>query len=107
MIKKEHGLIDWTPPALAIERRVRGFNPWPGAYSHISGKLLKVHRSRIIGADTMGNPGEVVKADGGGFWVATGSGVLGLEEVQMENRKRLSGVEFLRGTRIRPGDRFQ
>jgi methionyl-tRNA formyltransferase len=107
MIKKEHGLIDWAQPALAIERRVRGFNPWPGAYSHISGKLLKVHRAKAIAPVTTENPGEVTRADGGGFWVATSSGVLGLEEVQMENRKRLSGVEFLRGTRIRPGDRFQ
>ena len=107
MIKKEDGLIDWTQPALTIERRVRGFNPWPGAYSFINGKLLKIHRARVIAADTPGSPGEVMRADGGGFWVATGSGVLGLEDVQMENRKRLSGVEFLRGTRIKPGDRFQ
>ena len=107
MIKKEDGLIDWTQPALTIERRVRGFNPWPGAYSYIGGKLLKIHRAAVVSADTTGSPSEVMRADGGGFWVATGSGVLGLEEVQMENRKRLSGVEFLRGARVKPGDRFE
>ena len=107
MIKKEDGLIDWAEPAVTIERRVRGFNPWPGAYNHIHGKLLKIHRAKVISADTTGSPGEVVRADGGGFWVATGTGVLGLEEVQMEDRKRLSGIEFLRGARIKPGDRFQ
>lgn len=106
MLKKEDGLIDWAQPAMTIERRVRGVDPWPGAYSHIGGKLLKIHRAKVIAADKTGSPGEVLRADGGEFWVATSSGVLGLEEVQMENRKRLSGVEFLRGARIRPGDLF-
>lgn len=107
MLKKEDGRIDWAHPAMIIERRVRGFDPWPGAYSHIDGKLLKIHRAKVVAADAKGSPGEVMRADGGGFWVATSSGLLGLEEVQMENRKRLSGAEFLRGVRIKPGDRFE
>jgi methionyl-tRNA formyltransferase len=107
LLKKEDGLIDWTQPAMMIERRVRGFNPWPGAYSHIGGKLLKIHRAKLVTADIAGSPGEVMRADTDGLWVATSSGFLGLEEVQLENRKRLSGVEFLRGARIKPGDRLQ
>jgi methionyl-tRNA formyltransferase len=107
IIKKEDGLIDWSQPAIAIERRVRGFDPWPGAYSHIGGKLLKIHKARVVAADAKLNPGEVMKADEGGFWVATSSGVLELEEVQLENKKRLSGVVFLRGARIKSGDRLQ
>jgi methionyl-tRNA formyltransferase len=107
ILKKEDGLIDWAQPAMMIERRVRGFDPWPGAYSHIGGKLLKIHRARVVLADTKGSPGEVMRADPGGLWVATSSGLLGLEEVQLENRKRLSVVEFLRGARIKPGDRLQ
>jgi methionyl-tRNA formyltransferase len=107
ILRKEDGLIDWAQPAITIERRVRGFDPWPGAYSHVGGKLLKIHRARVVAADTKGSPGEVMRADTGGLWVATGSGLLGLEEVQLENRKRLSGVEFLRGARIKPGDRLQ
>jgi len=107
IIKKEDGLIDWSQPAITIERRVRGFDPWPGAYSHIGGKLLKIHKARVVAADAKLNPGEVMKADEGGFWVATSSGVLELEEVQLENKKRLSGVVFLRGARIKSGDRLQ
>jgi methionyl-tRNA formyltransferase len=107
IIKKEDGLIDWSQPAVTIERRVRGFDPWPGAYSHIGGKLLKIHRARVVAADAKLNPGEVMRADEGGFWVATSSGVLALEEVQLENKKRLSGVAFLRGARIKSGDRLQ
>jgi methionyl-tRNA formyltransferase len=107
ILKKEDGLIQWDQPAMMIERRVRGFEPWPGTYSHIGEKLLKIHRVNVVAADTKGSPGEVMRADVGGLWVATSSGFLGLEEVQLENRKRLSGVEFLRGARIKPGDRLQ
>jgi methionyl-tRNA formyltransferase len=107
ILKKEDGLVDWRRPAVVIERRVRAFDPWPGAYTHFGGKLLKIHRSKIIANDGSANPGEVVRADGAGFWVATGSGALGLEEVQLENRKRLPGVEFVKGARINPGDRLQ
>ncbi|MBI2180315.1 MAG: methionyl-tRNA formyltransferase, partial [Deltaproteobacteria bacterium] len=106
MLKKEDGLIDWGQSAVAIERRVRGFDPWPGAYTHIGNKLLKIHRAKVLPADGKGNPGEVVRADVGGFWVATGAGIIGLEEVQLENKRRLPGTEFIKGARIGSGDRF-
>jgi methionyl-tRNA formyltransferase len=104
MIKKEDGLVDWTQPALTIERRVRAFTPWPSAYTHLNGKLLKIYRAIPIQTNRSGNPGEIVRADSGGFWVATGSGTLSLEEVQLENRKRVPGVEFIKGARIATGD---
>ena len=106
MIKKEDGLIDWSRSAAEIERRVRGFTPWPSAYTHLRGKLMKVHRAKVIATTERGNPGEIIRADGNGFWVATGSGALSLEEVQLENRKRLLGVEFLKGARIGKGERL-
>ncbi len=107
IIKKEDGRIDWTRAAAEIERRVRGFNPWPSAYTYIRGKLLKVHRATVVaGAQMAGSPGEVIRADSHGFWVASGSGVLSLEEVQLENKRRLAGVEFIKGARIQSGDRL-
>jgi methionyl-tRNA formyltransferase len=107
IINKEDGLIDWTRAAAEIERRVRGFNPWPAAYTYIRGKLLKVHRAAVVTkAQAAGSPGEVLRADSHGFWVATGSGALSLEEVQLENKKRLAGVEFIKGARIQSGDRL-
>jgi methionyl-tRNA formyltransferase len=106
MIRKEDGVIDWTQPALTIERRVRAFTPWPSAYTHLNGKLLKVHRANPIQTNRSGKPGEIVRADSGGFWIATGNGTLSLEEVQLENKKRLPGVEFVKGARIAAGDYF-
>jgi methionyl-tRNA formyltransferase len=106
ILKKEDGLIDWRRSAVEIERRVRGFDPWPGSYTYLTGKLLKVHRAKVISSELAGSPGEIARADAGGFWVRTSSGVIALEEVQLENKKRLPGVEFIRGARIKAGDRL-
>ncbi|HXF75638.1 MAG TPA: methionyl-tRNA formyltransferase [Methylomirabilota bacterium] len=105
-MKKEDGRIDWTRPALEIERRVRGFDPWPGSFTWVNGKLLKVHRTQLVSSESSAAPGEVVKADRGGFWVSTGAGAIALEEVQLENKKRIPGVEFIKGARIKVGDRL-
>ena len=104
LIKKEDGLIDWHEPASVIERRVRGFNPWPSAFTHLHGKLLKVHHAAVVATTEKGDPGEIIRTDAQGFWVATGSGVLRLEEVQWENKNRLPGAEFAKGARIAQGE---
>ena len=106
ILKKEDGQIDWTQPAAIIERRVRAFNPWPSAYTHLQGKLLKIYRAAIAAAEEKGVPGEVVRADKMALWVATGQGILNLEEVQAENRKKLAAAEFLKGGRIEKGARL-
>ena len=106
LIKKEDGLVDWTQSAVTIERRIRAFTPWPSAYSHLHGKLLKIHRATPIQTNRSGTPGEIVRADSGGFWIATGNGTLSLEEVQLENKKRIASVEFIKGARIAAGDQL-
>jgi methionyl-tRNA formyltransferase len=105
MLKKEDGLIDWRRAAVEIERRVRGFDPWPGSFTYLNGRLLKVHRTMII-TENRGEPGEIIRADSGGFWVATATTAVSLEEVQLENKKKLPGTEFIKGARIRAGDRL-
>jgi methionyl-tRNA formyltransferase len=106
MLKKEDGRIHWTETAESIERRVRAFYPWPSAYSYLRGRLLKIHRAAVISAQEKNVPGEVIRADPGGLWIGTGRGILGLEELQLENRKKLAAAEFLRGTRIEKGERL-
>jgi methionyl-tRNA formyltransferase len=106
MIKKEDGAIDWGEPAKAIERRVRAFSPWPSAYTCWRQRLLKIHRAAVVATAQKGAPGEVVRADKEGFWIAAGAGVLSLEEVQVENRKRLTAAEFLKGARVQKGERL-
>jgi len=106
VLKKEDGLIDWNLPAVSIERRVRGFNPWPSAYTYLVGNLLKIHRARVIEMAEKAAPGEVLKADKEGLWIVTGAGALSLEEVQLENRKQMTAREFLNGTRVEKGARL-
>lgn len=106
ILKKEDGLIDWELPAAALERRVRGLAPWPSAFTYLGGNLLKIHRARVVETATEAAPGEVVKADKEGLWIATGNGLLSLEQVQLENKKRMAAGEFLNGTRIEKGARL-
>lgn len=106
ILKKEDGLIDWGRPAGDIERRIRGLDPWPGSFTFLNGKLLKIHRAKVLPVANPAPPGVVVRSDAGGFQVATGSGLLALEVVQLENKKRLPGSEFVKGARIKNGDRL-
>jgi methionyl-tRNA formyltransferase len=70
------------------------------------GNLLKIHRARVIEMAEKAAPGEVLKADKDGLWIATGAGALSLEEVQLENRKKMTAREFLNGTRVEKGARL-
>jgi methionyl-tRNA formyltransferase len=106
MLKKEDGRIDWSDPADVVERKIRAFDPWPSAYTFWRGQLIKIFRAAVMESGEEFLPGEVVRADCGGLWVATGCGLLDLREVQLENRKRLLAEEFLKGARIEKGERL-
>jgi len=95
--KKEHGRIDWTLPAIEIERRVRAFSPWPSAYTYWKGRLLKVLRAETVDLALPEPPGQVVAQDG--VLVATGRGALALREVQLEGKRAMGIDEFVRGQR--------
>ena len=99
MIAKENGRIDWTQPAVVIARMVRAFNPWPSAFTYLDGKLLKIHRAHV-GRPVASTPGSVVRVEGE-IAVAAGDGILVLDELQLEGRRRLSAAEFARGGGIK------
>jgi methionyl-tRNA formyltransferase len=101
MLKKEDGKIDWRKTAEEIRNLIRGTLPWPGAYTTLEGKLLKVYKARVSEGD--GRPGEIIKSGSGILRVATGKDALDLLEVQIEGGKRLKAEEFLRGRRIKEG----
>ena len=101
MLKKEDGLIDWSKDAQSIKNLVRGMTPWPGAYSMLEEKLLKVYRVRI--GSGSGAPGEVLGAGRDGIEVACGAGSILIQELQLEGKKRLSAAEFLAGCKLQPG----
>ena len=107
MIRKEDGRIDWNLEAEAIERRIRGLNPWPSAYTELTGKILKIWRAEVLPKESGQAPGTVTEAGKGGFFVQTGKGVLRLLEVQLEGKKRMDAQAFLRGFHAAPGMKLE
>lgn len=101
LMKREDGLIDWTASAREIHNRMRGFDPWPGAYTARDGRRLHLRKARI--SDRGGDPGRVA-IDGGRLWIGTGDGSLEALEVQPEGKKRMSVSDFVRGYRPQPGE---
>src|SRR6266700_1483057 len=93
-LKREHGRIDWSEMAEAIERKIRAFNPWPGAFMEISGRNLKIFSASVV--DLSGEPGEILKSENE-LVIAAGKGALLLGEVQLEGKRKMSAAEFLRG----------
>ena len=93
-LKREHGQIDWSQSAEAIERRIRAYNPWPGAFMKVDRQNLKVFSASVV--DRTGQPGEILRNDKD-LIVVTGKGALSLAEVQLEGKRRMTAAEFLRG----------
>jgi methionyl-tRNA formyltransferase len=106
-IEKTEAAIDWTQPAEAIERRVRAFDPFPGASAAVRGEPIKVWRARVEAPATDSAPGTVLDASADGILVACGSGALRLTQLQRAGGKRLEAADFLRGFAIAPGAVFE
>src|SRR5437762_7073597 len=93
-LKREEGKIDWSEPADAIERKIRAFNPWPGASMKIERQTLKIFSASIV--DLSGEPGEILRSEDE-LVIAASKGALSLSEVQLEGKRRMTALEFLRG----------
>jgi methionyl-tRNA formyltransferase len=96
-IAKEEARIDWTRPALEIDRQVRAFNSWPVAETKLNGVQLRIWNAIPTDLPTSAPPGSVIGADSRGVHVATGAGVLVLTRVQLAGRKPTHADEFVRG----------
>jgi methionyl-tRNA formyltransferase len=106
MLKKEHGLIDWTKPALELHNLVRGLDPWPGAYTLLAGEPLKLARTCPADETPGAAPGTVTGSSAAGLGIACGRGVLYVGDLQLPGRKRLPAADFLRGCPLPPGARL-
>jgi methionyl-tRNA formyltransferase len=106
MLSKENGLIDWSHSAFAIERSIRGLQPWPNAYTHHQTHRLIVWRAKAAHSETSnGVPGEVVAARGDDLTVKCGDDtMLRLIEVQPEAKRRMTVRDFINGTSLQVGD---
>lgn len=105
MLTKADGWIDWSLPAETIVNRIRGMTPWPGCVTLLGDRQLKVHRAGCV-PGSGGVAGEVLRATGGEITVAAGSGVVQLQEVQFEGKRRMQAADFLKGCPLAPGIRL-
>lgn len=93
-IAKEEAKLDFSLPAEVLWRRVRAFNPFPGAQGQVDGVTVKLWNAEL--APGQGEPGQVLAADAQGIVVACGSGALRMTELQKPGGKRLPAAEFLK-----------
>jgi methionyl-tRNA formyltransferase len=103
MIKKEDGHLDFSAPAVDLERKIRAFNPWPGAFTTLNSQMLKIHLAHAEG-QISGAPGARMIYDGLPA-VSTTKGILVLDELQLAGRKPQSGKLFLQGMKSWKTDR--
>lgn len=106
-LSKEDGVLDWTQPALELERRVRAYDPWPGCHTLWREQRLRVLAAAVQPGSLGADPGTVAVDPGSGDPVVqTGHGLLVLRRLQAEGRKAVSGADFLHGQRDFPGSRL-
>ncbi len=106
LMKKEDGLISWMLDANEITNRVRGFQPFPTAFTYLRGKKLTVWRAVPVQIEhTVLQPGEVISANGDELFVfCGGDSVLRIEELQLEGKRRMGARDFINGVRPAAGD---
>ncbi len=107
-LEKKDGLIDWWRTPVEIDRQIRALTPWPSAYTFVqdsagTSRQLKIFSVAEVSSVPSGRAGEVLRADGEGLIIGAGDGAVALGDVQLEGKKRMSAVDFLRGFRLTVG----
>src|ERR1051325_6859939 len=105
ILKREDGLVDWSMDSFAIERRVRGFQPWPNAFTYFRSQRLIIWNAASEWIERLQfTPGRILEGSGDRFIVACGDGTaLRLLEVQLQDSRRMSARDFLNGTQVQRG----
>lgn len=107
LISKEMGRIDFSATAAEIDRKVRGMNPWPSAFSAFRGKQVKIWKVQIAEGEYDGcEPGSVCLVEKDGFTVKAGEGAVKILELQLEGKKRMTARDFLLGVKVLPGEKL-
>jgi len=105
-IDKREAILDWEQDAVMLERKVRAFDPVPGAITYFEGQPLKVWKAVVDEENHSAAPGVLCTAGPAGIVVACGRGALRISEVQRAGGKRMTAAAFLAGTPLEPGTRF-
>ena len=96
-LKKEDGLIDWNWSAEKIHNRIRAFVPWPGCFTHLDKKILKIYKASARPEPSDKKPGTILEITKEYISVSAGKGILNIKELQLESKRRMSVKEFIPG----------
>lgn len=101
---KQEALIDWTLPAIEVERAIRGYQPWPVAYTTLNGNTVKILQAEMVTASSK-PAGEIISADKTGITVATADGAINITQLQPQGKKPMSVTDFINGRAdwVKPG----
>ena len=106
MLKKEDGLIDWSKTPEAVKNHIRGMTPWPGAFTRLGDRMIKVFGIRQDSEKSGAPPGTIVRVAGDGIYVAAGGRVAVITDLQAPGKQRMEAGQFVRGNKIPVGSRF-
>ena len=106
-ITKEMCRLNFAQPARRVRRWIHGLSPFPGAFAHYEGKIVKFFKAEVIAeSGQIEAPGVILKAQNDDLWIACSPGVIAIRELQMQGKKRLKTTDFLRGRPLRTGSMF-
>ena len=106
ILKKEMGCIDFARSAEEIERMIRAFTPWPGGYTYLDGKMIKIKKCRVCQSSGDEEPGTVTGTSKDEIVVACGRGALGISVLQSEGKKEMTAHDYLLGNPVKAGEKF-
>ena len=103
MVFKQEGKIDFTRQPEAVERLIRGFDPWPGAFCEYEDMVMKLWKAQPLCENTGKEPGTIIEVSARGIKIACGDGALLVSEIQIPGKKRVAVPEYLKGNQIKEG----
>ena len=107
MISKKDGKIDFKKSPEEIERLIRGFDPWPGAFCSMGGATVKFWKAEASDEETDAEDGTVIGADENGIKICCGGRILIVKEIQAPGKKRMKAADYLRGHDMKIGSKFE
>lgn len=105
-LQKAEAIIDWQQSAVRIDRQIRAFNPWPVAQTLWRGETMRIWSAQLSDAALTGQPGEIVRVDRDALLVATGNGVLRIEQIQLPGKRSMAVADLLNSQTIKTGEQL-